>query len=205
MAKATLSQPSVRPRRSTPLLRSVVAVCTLVGLGLVASGPLPIIFSGTRWFLEYYAGVFTLVALSITVMVGLVATDRMVLTIRHRILLQAAHRGTALASMVFLGIHIALKVLEAHASFVDIMVPFVASHRVVIGFGTIAADLMIVIAWTGVIRGRFAGRAHPGIWRALHALAYVSWPFALVHGLEAGRQAKTWVTVSYVACVVFVV
>src|SRR5207248_3250466 len=169
MAKAMFSQSSIRPR-STPLLRSVVALSTLVGLWLILSVPAPVLFSGTRWFLEYYAGVFTLVALSITVMVGLVATDRMVLTIRHRILLQAAHRGTALASMVFLGIHIALKVLEAHASFVDIMVPFVASHRVVIGFGTIAADLMIVIAWTGVIRGRFAGRAHPGIWRALHAL-----------------------------------
>jgi len=81
-----------------------------------------------------------------------------------------------------------------------------ASHRVVfIGLGTIAANLMIVIAWTGVIRGRFAGSAHPGIWRALHASAYLAWPFALVHGLESGRPAKTWVTVSYVACVVFVV
>src|SRR5690242_13750204 len=109
MAKPAFSQPSVS-LRSTPLLRSAVVLSTLVGLGLILSVPAATFFSGVRWFLEYYAGVFTLVSLSITVMVGLVATDRMVLTIRHRILLQAAHRGTALASLAFLGIHIALKI-----------------------------------------------------------------------------------------------
>src|SRR5205085_4535756 len=97
MAKGTFSQPPVRPR-STPLLLSAVVLSALAGLGLMFSGPAAIFIRGARWLLEYYAGVFTLVALSIAVMVGLIATDRMVLTIRHRILLQAAHRGTALAS-----------------------------------------------------------------------------------------------------------
>src|SRR3954471_2606856 len=41
---------------------------------------------------EYYMGVITLVALSITIMVGLGATDRLVLSIRQRVLLQSAHR-----------------------------------------------------------------------------------------------------------------
>ena len=129
MAKPTFSQPSVRPRRSTPVLRSVVVLSTLVGLGLMVSGPAAIFISGARWFLEYYAGVFTLVSLSITVMVGLIATDRMVLSIPHRILLQAAHRGTALTSMAFLGIHITLKVLEGHASKVAGTIRMIDANR----------------------------------------------------------------------------
>ncbi|MEE3918076.1 hypothetical protein V2I01_03870 [Micromonospora sp. BRA006-A] len=36
-------------------------------------------------------------------------------------------------------------------------------------------------------------------------MAYVSWPFALVHGLNAGRPAAGWVVLSYLACVVLVV
>ena len=107
MAKARFSQPSIRPR-STAMLLVPVVVSTVVGLGLMFSGRTAVLISGARGFLEYYAGVFTLVSLSITVMVGLIATDRMVLSIPHRILLQAAHRGTALTSMAFLGVHITL-------------------------------------------------------------------------------------------------
>jgi hypothetical protein len=191
MAKATYSQPSARPR-SIPLLLSAVGLLTLFGLRLIFSGPAATLLGGVYSFLEYYAGVFILVSLSITVIVGVVATDRMVMGIRHRIVLQAAHRGTAMASMAFLAIHIAMKILEGHATFEDVVVPFLASHSTVfIGFGTIAAYLMVVVTWTGIIRGRFARSAHPGIWRALHALAYVSWPFALVHGLKSGRPAPT--------------
>ena len=36
-------------------------------------------------------------------------------------------------------------------------------------------------------------------------MAYLSWPFALFHGLNAGRAAKSWVVVSYLACVLLVV
>lgn len=205
MAKATFSQPPVRSR-STPLLLLAIGLAILVGLRLIFSGPAVTLINGLFWFLEYYAGVGALVALSISVILGLVATDRIVLTVRHRILLQAAHRVTAMASMAFLGIHVALKILEGHATFVDVVVPFLSSHRVIfIGLGTIAGYFMVIVTWTGIIRGRFAGSAHPGIWRALHASAYLAWPFALVHGLQSGRPAKTWVTVSYLICVVFVV
>src|SRR5919107_6186211 len=41
-------------------------------------------------YAEFYLGVITLVSLSITLMLGLVATDRLVLSIRQRVLLQSA-------------------------------------------------------------------------------------------------------------------
>ncbi|HEY2668855.1 MAG TPA: ferric reductase-like transmembrane domain-containing protein [Rugosimonospora sp.] len=180
-------------------------VVAIVGAGLTFTGGGKAVISSVYHFLEFYSGVFSLVSLSIAVMVGLAATDRIVLLVRHRVLLQAVHRATASTAMIFLCVHVFTKIVEGHASVVDVVVPFVASHKVVyIGLGTIASYLMFLVTWTGIIRGRFAGSAHPGLWRAVHASAYLSWIFALFHGLESGRQAKTWVTVSYVVCVILV-
>jgi hypothetical protein len=53
-------------------------------------------------------------------------------------------------------------------------------------------------------RARFIGRGKPWMWRSVHAISYLMWPIALVHGLSAGRPAATWVIVSYVVCILFV-
>jgi hypothetical protein len=177
-------------------LIAVVAAASLTGPG--GAG-----IAAAHRFLEFYSGVFSLVALSITVLIGLAATDRVVLMIRHRVLLQAAHRSFAITAMVFLAVHVATKVMEGHAHTLDVVVPFLASHRAVyVGLGTVASYLMILATWTGMARGRFAGSAHPGLWRTLHATAYASWVVALAHGLESGRSAKTWVWVSYTGCLI---
>ncbi|MEU3455481.1 ferric reductase-like transmembrane domain-containing protein [Micromonospora sp. NPDC006766] len=153
-------------------------------------------------FLEFFTGVFSLVGLSITVMIGLAATDRLLLLIRHRILLQIVHRATAATAMVCLAIHVATKLIEGHAQLWDPAVPFLASHRPIqVGLGTLASYLMIVATWTGVTRASYAQSRRPGRWRVLHATAYAAWGLALVHGLTSGRPAPTWVVVSYSICI----
>jgi hypothetical protein len=155
--------------------------------------------------LHVYIGVVTLVALSLTVMAGLVSTDRLVLRIGHRVLMQGVHRATAVIAVIALGVHIAVKVLEAHAGLGDVLVPFYSRNRsLFIGFGTIAAYLLMLAFWSGMARARFIGRVQPWVWRVLHSCAYLSWPIALLHGLNAGRQAATWVLVSYIGCLILV-
>jgi hypothetical protein len=192
------------PRRTAAFVSGGV-VAALGAAALTLTGPGAAVASRVFHFLEFYCGVFSLVALSITVMVGLAATDRVVLMVRHRVLMQGIHRALAIAAMVFLGIHVATKIVEGHASFVDVVVPFLASHRpLYVGLGTLASYLMIGVTITGVVRGRFAGSKRVWLWRALHAAAYLAWPVALLHGLNAGRPAKTWVTVSYLLCLILV-
>ncbi|MFI5909302.1 hypothetical protein [Dactylosporangium sp. NPDC051541] len=155
--------------------------------------------------LHFYIGVVALVAMSLTVMLGLASTDRIMLGIGRRIMLQAAHRATAIIAVAALGVHIAVKVLEAHAALGDVVVPFFSQGRsLFIGFGTIAADLMLLAYWSGLARGRLTGRVRPWVWRLLHSTAYLSWPVAMLHGLNAGRTAATWVIVSYLVCLVLV-
>jgi hypothetical protein len=152
---------------------------------------------------EYYMGVISLVALSITIMIGLVATDRLVLSIRQRVLLQSAHRTTGVIAVAALVMHLWTKVMEGHIRTIDMFIPFLSPgyNRLYVGLGTISGLIMVTVMWTGIVRSRFVGRGKPWMWRSIHAISYLMWPIALVHGLSAGRAAATWVTVSYVVCV----
>jgi hypothetical protein len=184
---------------------ALLAACFALFVIFAMTPPGGVVVGKCRWFLEYYSGVFSLVALSLTVMVGILATDRLVLLIQHRVLLQAIHRATAIAAVGFLAIHIAMKVMEGHASVVDVAIPFLASHRATfVGLGTIAMYLMVIAAWTGVVRARFADSTRPWLWRAVHSCAYLCWPIALVHGLKSGRPAAGWVVASYAICLILV-
>jgi hypothetical protein len=156
-------------------------------------------------YAEYYMGVIALVALSITIMVGLVATDRLVLSIRQRVMLQSTHRTTGLIAVSALVVHVWTKVVEHHISIVDAFIPFMASYnRLLVGFGTISGWIMILVMWTGIARARFIGQDRPWLWRSIHSISYLMWPIALMHGLSAGRPAKTWVNVSYILCILVV-
>ncbi|RKN51348.1 hypothetical protein D7223_04670 [Micromonospora endolithica] len=179
-------------------LAATWAVTMLTGVGSTA-------YAYGFFFTEFFAGVIALVALSLTVMMGLLATDRLVLLIRHRVLLQSAHRATGILGVAGLLFHVVTKVLTGRASATDAVVPFVGGRGVYVGLGTVAALLMVSVLWTGLIRARFAGVGPKWLWRVLHSAAYLAWPFAIFHGLNAGRPAAAWVTLSYLACVLLVV
>jgi hypothetical protein len=154
---------------------------------------------------EFYMGVLTLVSLSITVMLGLVATDRMVLSVRQRVLMQSAHRTTGVIAVFALVVHVTTKLSMGRMAVIDVFVPFLARNQTLyIGLGTTAGFLMVSVLWTGIVRARFAGRGKPWMWRSLHSAAYLAWPIALVHGLSVGRAAAGWVIASYIICVLFV-
>ncbi|MEU4695398.1 translation initiation factor III [Actinoplanes sp. NPDC023714] len=153
-------------------------------------------------YAEFYMGVISLVSLSITIMVGLVATDRLVLSIRQRVLLQSTHRTTGLIAVTALFVHVWTKYAEEHIRLIDIAIPFLLpGNGLYVGLGTISGWIMVLVMWTGIARSKFIGRGKPWMWRGIHSISYLMWPIALTHGLSAGRPAATWVTVSYVVCV----
>ncbi|GAA0328689.1 hypothetical protein [Streptomyces blastmyceticus] len=158
-------------------------------------------------FLDHTGGVLTLVSLTATVVWGLIATDRLLLTPRARLLSQAVHRATAVGALGFLLVHVCVKVAEAHASPTAALVPFSSGVRGaggLIGLGALAAYLMVLAGATGALRSAFAGRGRARRWRALHACAYPAWCAAVLHGLKSGRAPAGWVTASYGLCLVAV-
>lgn len=192
------------PSRSAVVLLSASALAALWAAAML-TGVGSTAYAYGFFFTEFFAGVVTLVALSLTVMMGLLATDRLVLLIRHRVLLQSAHRAAGILGVVGLVLHALTKIATGRAAGTDAVVPFVGGRGLYVGLGTVAALLMVSVLWTGIVRARFAGVGPKWLWRTLHSAAYLSWPFAIVHGLNAGRPAKPWVVLSYLACVLLVV
>ncbi|WP_431943815.1 hypothetical protein [Micromonospora marina] len=208
--KATTVRTTSTSRGARTMSKSAMVALTASALGLgwaglELAGAGGVMYSYGFFFTEFFAGVVALVSLSVTVMLGLLATDRLVLLIRHRVLLQSAHRATGVLGVAGLVFHVITKVAIGRAGPTDAVVPFLSGSGLYVGLGTVAALLMVGVLWTGLIRVRFAGVGPKWFWRALHSMAYVSWPFALVHGLNAGRPAAAWVVLSYLACVVLVV
>lgn len=208
--------PSMSPAMSRPVQGGLtVAALVFVPLFAVAGS------DELRATLDFTTGVLSLVSLSAAVAWGLLATDRLFLSTRQRIVCQGIHRATAIASLGFLLLHGTVKVALGHVALIGALIPFslgVTGAAGLIGFGSLAGLLMVVTAATGALRSAFA---HPspkaarlgqslgsprdtggiaGRWRALHALAYPAWCAALIHGLYAGRAPATWVVVMYGLC-----
>ncbi|MGV9564200.1 cytochrome b/b6 domain-containing protein [Streptomyces sp. NPDC003480] len=197
----------MNPPRSNSSLpkpgRSAYGVASAVVLLLI---PVIVLAGGNavRDFLNFGAGVLSLVSLSCSVIWGLVAQDRIFLNIRQRIVAQAVHRTTAVASIAFLLVHITVKLALDHTVLIAALIPFslgVSGSAGLIGLGSLAGLLMIFVGVTGALRSNFASPAPVAArWRAMHMLAYPSWCAALVHGLYAGRAAKPFFMVSYELC-----
>ncbi|GAA3823344.1 ferric reductase-like transmembrane domain-containing protein [Streptomyces coacervatus] len=201
----------MNPRRRNTSLpkpgRSAYGVASAVVLLLI---PVVVLLGGS-WlqdFLNFGAGVLSLVCLTCSVIWGLVAQDRLILNTRQRIVAQGIHRVTAVGSIAFLLVHITVKLALDHTVLIAALIPFslgVKGSGGLIGLGSLAGLLMIFVGITGALRNQFASPAPVAArWRAMHALAYPAWCSALVHGLFAGRAAKPFFVISYELCLVAV-
>ncbi|MEU0003342.1 cytochrome b/b6 domain-containing protein [Streptomyces sp. NPDC006314] len=194
----------MNPRRSTSSLpkpgRSAYGMASAVVLLLI---PVVVLVGGSQFreFLNFGAGVLSLVSLSCSVIWGLFAQDRIFLNTRQRIIGQAVHRSTAVASIAFLLLHITTKVALGHTQLIAAIIPFslgVTGVAGLIGLGSLAGLLMIFVGVTGALRSNFATPAPVAArWRAMHMLAYPAWCAALIHGLYAGRAAKPIFVILY--------
>ncbi|WP_392967636.1 cytochrome b/b6 domain-containing protein [Streptomyces sp. LN245] len=199
----------MNPRRNNSSLprmgRSAYGVASAAALFLI---PVIVLAGGTavQDFLNFGAGVLSLVSLTCSVIWGLVAQDRLLLDTRQRIIAQGIHRVTAVGSIAFLLVHITVKLALDHTVLIAALIPFslgVTGLGGLIGLGSLAGLLMIFVGITGALRNQFAAPAVVAArWRAMHMLAYPALCAALVHGLFAGRPAKTFFMVSYELCLV---
>ncbi|MET8748557.1 hypothetical protein ABZW32_00525 [Streptomyces sp. NPDC004667] len=168
----------------------VLAVALLLSAGALAGGAL-------QDFLDRMAGVFALVALSVSVMLGLASVFRDILTPDRRRLAQLLHRAAGLAGVGFLLVHIGVKVAGEEIAASDVVL---GSGDLLVDLGSLAAQLFVLALITGLWRGVFATRRWIRPFRVLHGLAYAGWVAGIVHGLGAGRTPAPWVTACYALC-----
>jgi len=78
-------------------------------------------------------------------------------------------------------------------------VPFVAGRSAFwVGLGALSLDLTAALIVTSLLRGLIGLRT----WRAVHWVAYLSWPLALVHSLGVGSDTGTlWLRALAAGCI----
>jgi sulfoxide reductase heme-binding subunit YedZ len=160
------------------------------------------------WYATRGAGVALLLVLTATIVLGAGTSLRIGGRSIPRFVTALLHRNLGLLAVVLLAVHIVTTVLDpfAHIGVGDALVPFSASYRPLwLGIGTVAAELLVAIAATSLLRRRIGQRT----WRLVHWTAYASWPVAVVHGLGTGSDAQApWmigITASCVTAVLFAV
>ena len=180
------------------IMATMIAATVVIMFVLVATKAGHTIDAATQHFMLYYAGVLALVGLTGSVLMGLVATDRIVMTPGHRVMAQAVHRAFAFGTLAFLIIHITTEILAQRSHVIDAVIPFLSPYRTFyIGLGTIASDLIVLLVVTSILRKRFTGHGQAWRWRAIHYSSYVAFVFGVLHGLLGGRAAKPYVDWSY--------
>jgi methionine sulfoxide reductase heme-binding subunit len=143
------------------------------------------------WYLARGSGLVTLVLLTVVVALGIGARSGRTAFGLPRFAVNLLHRNAALLGCVFLGVHVVTLLFDPYAQLrlVDIVLPFAGTYRPVwLGLGTLALDLVVALVATSLLRKRLGAAA----WRAVHWLAYLCWPVALLHGLGTGTDNGTW-------------
>jgi DMSO/TMAO reductase YedYZ heme-binding membrane subunit len=180
------------------IMTALVTGLVVVAFTLVMTKPGQDIDAATQRFMLFYAGVFALIGLTASVGVGLVATDRIIMTPGRRVMAQAVHRAVSFGALAFLIIHIVTEILAQRVHVIDAFIPFLSPYRTFyIGLGTIASDLLLLIVVTSIVRKRFTAHGKAWRWRAIHYSSYLAFVFGVLHGLLGGRAAKPYVDWSY--------
>lgn len=143
------------------------------------------------WYTTRGTGAVALVLLSASVVIGITGSLRASVPGWPRFAVDTVHRDVSLLAIALLVVHIVTSVLDGFApiSLTAAVIPFTSSYRPLwLGLGTLSFDLMLAVAITSLVRRRLGYRR----WRAVHWLAYASWPIAVLHGLGTGTDTKVW-------------
>jgi predicted ferric reductase len=147
------------------------------------------------WWVDRASGLVALGLLTLVVALGVLSVGRPPRLATARAVAQGVHRELPLVAVLLLAVHITTAVADPHVGLgaADVVVPFRADWEpLAVGLGALAVDLLVVVVVTSLVRRRLP----LAVWRAVHVLAYLLWPAAVLHalalGTDAGRDGLRW-------------
>jgi sulfoxide reductase heme-binding subunit YedZ len=156
------------------------------------------------WYLTRGMGVASLLLLTTSVALGVLATVGWRSASWPRFATTGLHRNLTLLAICTVVLHVVTTVLDGYAPIAlqDALIPFFSPYRPIwLGLGAVAFDLLIALVVTSLLRARIGYQR----WRFVHWLAYAAWPIALVHALGTGSDARmSWLQLVGAACVAVV-
>jgi methionine sulfoxide reductase heme-binding subunit len=157
------------------------------------------------WYASRATGIVALVLLTAVLVLGILVNRQGRLPGLPRFAVTSLHRNLSLLSVAFIAIHVLTAVLDTYVSIPATagVIPFASGYeRFWLGLGAISFDLMLAIVVTSLLRGRL----NRVLWRAIHLLAYLSWPVAFAHSIGSSKDLQHgWLLYLAVGCALVVV
>jgi len=157
------------------------------------------------WYASRATGIVALLLLTAVLVLGILVNRQGRLPGLPRFAVTSLHRNLSLLSVAFIAVHVLTAVLDTYVSIPVTagVIPFASGYeRFWLGLGAISFDLMLAMIVTSLLRGRL----NRVLWRAIHLLAYLSWPVAFAHSIGSSKDLQHgWLLYLAVACAVVVV
>jgi methionine sulfoxide reductase heme-binding subunit len=151
----------------------------------------PLISESTYWYLSRASGFVSLMLFSVAAALGLLTAGRLWSPRWPRFVTESLHRSISLVAVCMVVVHVSTILLDSFVpiDIIDAVVPFGSSYLPLwVGLGAIAFDVIIALVLTSLLRTRLSRTW----WRAVHWLAYLGWPVALIHTIGIGTD-RMWV------------
>ena len=160
--------------------------------------------STAPWYASRATGVVSLLLLTAVMVLGILVNRQGRLPGLPQFAVTNLHRNLSLLAVVFLVIHIVTAVMDTFVSIplVSAVIPFTSGYEGFwLGLGAISLDIMLALIVTSLVRGRLNRK----VWRAVHWLAYASWPIAFAHSIGSSTDLQHGLLlVLAVACAVLI-
>jgi DMSO/TMAO reductase YedYZ heme-binding membrane subunit len=141
------------------------------------------------WFASRATGVVALLLLTGVMVLGVLVNRQGRLPGLPKFAVTGLHRNLSLLAVAFTAIHVLTAVIDTFVSIplTSAVIPFTSGYEGFwLGLGAIASDIMLALIVTSLLR-RHLSR---GVWRAVHWLAYVSWPVAFFHSIYSSKDLQ---------------
>lgn len=151
------------------------------------------------WYLSRATGVVSIVLLTVVVVMGVITAGRRRPQGSSATVAMGVHRWLSLGMLVFLAAHIVTAIIDGYVSISwwAIVVPFISDYEpLLVGFGALGIDLLIVVVLTSYLRHRIPER----LWRGVHWASYGMWVVAIIHGFTFGTTDQPVLRLTTLAC-----
>lgn len=156
------------------------------------------------WTIARAGGIVAFLLVTASVLIGIALDLKWRSQLWPRFITTEVHRFVTLLSLVFVVVHTLAVALDPFMgySLAEVFVPLVSHYRTVwVALGIVAAYLLAALWLSEYLRPR-VGYAW---WRRFHAVAFVAYVLAVIHGLGTGSDTQApWAVAMYAVSVLAV-
>jgi predicted ferric reductase len=141
------------------------------------------------WYLSRAGGFVAFGLLWLSMVYGLLMTNRMARVWPGGPAAFDLHQFTSLLALVFTGFHMLILLGDSYSGYTlsQLLLPFGSTNYepLWVGIGQIGFYVMALVSITFYLRNRMK----PGAWRVIHFLSFASFLMALGHGIFSGSDS----------------